>query len=120
MTELTRDYELREWEKAPDLDNVWIRSTISYRGPVIVMNGTKPGAPEFSSRRFSVIDARSGIRFKVITINYTTPFNSYADYPIHVKYRDGECLDLMNIEYNGTLEQALTWNGAVQELEGFF
>lgn len=119
MTELLRDFELRDWEKDPGLD-IWIRSTISYRGPVITINGTKPGEPEFSNRRFSVVDARSGIRFKVITISYTTAFPTSATHPIHIKYRDGECLDLMNLEYQGTLEQALTWDGCVQELASFF
>ena len=104
------------WRKDPNND-LWIRSSHTYGGPVIKWFGTRPGRVELSTRRYSVIDATgTGILLRVISTHYFTPFGTH-DYAVHEKYNSGEIVVLMEREYQGTIEEALEWTGIIQEIE---
>ena len=109
---------IKEWRKHETLD-IWIRTTYSYPGDIIYFGGQRSGHPYISSRRYSVVDARSGIKLRIITTSYTSGFDSWDDYQVHKKYVSGEVQVLLNRDFAGTLEEALTWTGITQELENF-
>lgn len=106
---------IKEWLKDQTLD-IWIRSTVSYHGPVIYFGGTRSGHPFFSPRRYSVIDATDGIKLKIISLSYMTTFKTGNDYAIHDKYNSGEVVALLTQDFDGTIEEALAWTGITQEL----
>lgn len=81
------------------------------------MGGTKPGIPVLVPRRKSVIDATgAGIRYRIISLSY---MSAPAEHPfgIHEKYNSGEVVVLMDVPFNGTIEEALLWTGMPQEIE---
>lgn len=78
---------------------------------------TFSSAPQLVPARYSVVhETSTGIKYKIISGSYVTPFNDNNPYEVHRKYVDGETQDLFVQDFAGTLEEALLWNGMVQEL----
>lgn len=105
---------IKDWRKDLDED-IWIRTTYSYPGSIIYFGGQRSGHPYISSRRYSVIDARSEIKLRIITTNYFSTFGT-DDYAVHDKYLNGEVVVLLEKSFTGSLEEALAWTGITQEL----
>lgn len=111
--------QITEWSKYPDLTgrDLYLRSTISVRGGIIGPKGMKPGLPEFTPRRYSVIDSTvGGIKLVIGAVAYKTDYDSEDPYQAHEKYLAGEFDELMVVYFNGTLEEALTWIGSPQTI----
>ena len=98
----------------PDDYNFWIRSTIVYHGEVITATGTRPGTPDFSARRWSVIRrATNGdTSIEIGAVAYTTGFDTDDTYAVHKKYIAGEWDTLMHLELDAISQEAiLHWTG---------
>lgn len=105
---------IREWVK--DLNNdIYLRSTYSNSGSIIYMGGTKTASSQLSSRRYSVVDATNGIKLKIIATSIHNAFGT-DDYAVHEKYIDGQIVALLEMDFTGTLEEALEWSGAPQDV----
>ena len=107
---------IREWVR-DETEDIWIRTAVSYPGPIIVWGGQRESYPEFMSRRHVAIDARHGsIRKVVFSVSYHSGFDSWNAYEVHEKYKAGEVVHLLTVIHDGDLQSALQWPGIVQEL----
>lgn len=113
---IIRTMLIKEWRKHETLD-IWLRTTYSFPGDVIYFGGQRSGHPYISSRRYSVVDARSGIKLGILATSYKSGFDSWDEYQVHKKYVAGETTMLLERSFAGTIEEALAWTGITQELE---
>ncbi len=109
--------QLSEWTKHPT-ENLYMRSAISYRGGIIGPKGMKQGLPEYSPRRYSVVDGTGvGVKLVVGAVAYKQDYDSEDIYQAHKKYLVGEFDSLLVVEFAGTSEEAVTlWPGIIQQI----
>lgn len=106
---------INNWVKDPD-SNIWVRSTYSLRGDIIYNGGVRGGVPERTVGRYSVIDSRYGfVQCKIVSLAMLDEFT--GEYPVHLKYKQGQRVDLKIANFNGTLEEALQWTGIDQQMD---
>lgn len=106
---------IKNWSKHPDLE-VYVRSALSYPGPVITWLGSRSGYPYYVNRRYAVIDARGTEIIKlVVAAEYVTSFDSSNPFEVHEKYITGEARPLLGTVHNGDIESALLWTGIIQQ-----
>ena len=112
---------LTEWTPSTliDTDRVFFqRTTISFRGVTISREGNYNSPPEFSERRYSIIEQDSaGVWLIIGSTLYTDGFDSENMLEPLNKYASGQFQTLVKLKFNGTLEEALTvWFGSSQQL----
>lgn len=121
-----------EWRKCPDEfleegQELYLRSTFSYLGPIMVKDYTdagapivymRPSSPEITPRRYSVVikDA-AGVRQEIISMAITTHFDDTDEFQPHKKYISGEKIVLQSVPAN-SVEEALEWTGIAQHIGG--
>lgn len=108
------------WLEAPT-GNVFIRSTPVYHGGIITSSGMIPGSPEYSSRRYSVIDLTGAKpKLSIGSVAYKSNYRSEDVFEVHRRYLMGEWDDLLIRTPDITAEVAKTWTGEALTISSFY
>lgn len=111
---------ISEWTSSQSIDTNLVflmKSQPVFHGPVISHLGNYQSEPEWSSRRYSVIEVSNGTVYFIIgSIAYRSGFDTANPYEPLVKYASHEWKDLLIKEFPGPIEEAVKWDGTVNRM----
>ena len=106
---------IAEWTPSSRIDTnltFLMKSQPVYRGVIIHHEGNYAGQPEWSPRRYSIIEVTNGEIYLIVgSIAYKSRYDSEDPLEPLKKYASEEWKDLMVRKFDGPILEAYKWDG---------